>query len=364
MNAFVIMPFAPEFEEIYNLFIATTLIESGFEVSRADDILSQRNILEDIVRSIIDSDLIVADLTGKNPNVYYELGLAHALGKPVILLIQSIEDLPFDLRSYRVVTYNTHFASIQKAKKELLELATGVKTGSIPFGNPIRDFATDIISDNILRSKRKPTSEAADADMGFLDHMVEMEDGLGGIVTIVGHVTEFTGFLTGKVQETAERIGNLSSQHQQGNAKKIQALARSLGEIHSEYSEKMAVEIDNYSQLLGRLETSLEYVVSAHEILTEEQRKQLQEFLDSLAGAEEASLGGRESFSSLAETIEKLPNMERHLSQANLALSRQLRRFVENIDQTVAIISRARGVGERILRHSVIQDMPKESFPS
>jgi len=106
------MPFSADFDEIYNLFIASTLSEVGYEVFRADNIVSQRNILDDIIESIKDSDLIVADLTGSNANVYYELGIVHAFRKPVILLTQSISDLPFDLRSYRAIHYNTHFAAI------------------------------------------------------------------------------------------------------------------------------------------------------------------------------------------------------------------------------------------------------------
>lgn len=167
MKAFVIMPFAPDFDEIYNLFIATTLTDAGFEVFRADTILSQRNILEDVVSSIIESDLIVADLTGSNANVYYELGLAHALGKRVLLLTQSIEELPFDLRSYRVISYDTHFASIQKAKDELTALAIGARDGSIPFGSPIKDFALPVLRE--LTSYQKIVSDVTNehSDLGF-----------------------------------------------------------------------------------------------------------------------------------------------------------------------------------------------------
>ena len=60
--------------------------------------------------------------------------------KPVILLTQAIEDLPFDLRSYRVVSYDTHFAAIKSARSELISLAKGAVDGSVPFGNPVTDF--------------------------------------------------------------------------------------------------------------------------------------------------------------------------------------------------------------------------------
>ena len=94
--AFVIMPFEDQFTTVFSHFIKPILEELGFNVERADDIENQRNILRDIVENIHNSALIIADLTTANANVFYELGLAHALRKPVILMTQSIEEVPFD----------------------------------------------------------------------------------------------------------------------------------------------------------------------------------------------------------------------------------------------------------------------------
>ena len=96
---------------------------------RADDIRAHQNILKDIISALAESALIVADLTGSNPNVYYELGLAHAFRKRVILLTQQVDDLPFDLRSYRVIPYSTYFAEVAKAKS-LQEFPTSFWTSS------------------------------------------------------------------------------------------------------------------------------------------------------------------------------------------------------------------------------------------
>ena len=139
-NVFVLMPFDEEFDPVYKKFIKPVFEEAGFVVDRADDILSQQNILKDVLEGIHKSDLIVADLTGANPNVFYELGLAHALRKPVILITQSIEDVPFDLKSYRLLEYSTHFAKIEKARGQLLEYAKGSLAGNMPFGSPVTDF--------------------------------------------------------------------------------------------------------------------------------------------------------------------------------------------------------------------------------
>ncbi len=139
-KAFVIMPFEKGYDEIYALFIHETLVLAGYNVTRADDMKTCQNILKDIIHGIAYGDLIVADLSDSNPNVYYELGLAHTLGKPVILLTQNINEIPFDLRPYRIIPYGTHFAEMKTARGILLETAQGLLNGKIPFGNPISDF--------------------------------------------------------------------------------------------------------------------------------------------------------------------------------------------------------------------------------
>lgn len=72
---------------------------------KADDIFTPTAIMEDIWEYINKSRLIVADVTGKNPNVFYELGIAHTIGKDVIILTQNEDDVPFDLKHLRYIKY-------------------------------------------------------------------------------------------------------------------------------------------------------------------------------------------------------------------------------------------------------------------
>ena len=131
--AFVIMPFDDQFTTVFSHFIKPILEELGFNVERADDIENQRNILRDIVENIHNSALIIADLTTANANVFYELGLAHALRKPVILMTQSIEEVPFDLGPYRLLEYSTHFVEIEEAKENLTSYARGFRDRTTKF---------------------------------------------------------------------------------------------------------------------------------------------------------------------------------------------------------------------------------------
>ena len=104
-TALLLMPFAPEFEECDRDIFRPALAQLGYTVVRADELSGPRPIMDDLRRQICEADLLVAEMTGRNPNVFYELGLAHAIGKPVILVSQREEDVPFDLRHVRVLGY-------------------------------------------------------------------------------------------------------------------------------------------------------------------------------------------------------------------------------------------------------------------
>ena len=106
-SCFVVMPFASLFEREYTRVIKPAVESLGLECVRGDEIYSEQSIVQDIWKSLRTCRVIVAELSGRNPNVMYEVGLAHALGKPIILLTRNQEDVPFDLKSLRYVYYDT-----------------------------------------------------------------------------------------------------------------------------------------------------------------------------------------------------------------------------------------------------------------
>ena len=77
----------------------------GVTVRRADDFFTAHSVVQDIWKAIVSARLIVADCTDRNPNVFYEIGLAHTIGKSTILLTQREEDIPFDLQQRRYIAY-------------------------------------------------------------------------------------------------------------------------------------------------------------------------------------------------------------------------------------------------------------------
>ncbi|CAA6815189.1 MAG: Unknown protein [uncultured Sulfurovum sp.] len=103
---FTIMPYGDWFDIYYNEIYAPAINEAGLISKRADDLYRPSSIVHDIWQYTKECQLVLADLTGKNPNVLYELGLAHAIAKPVILIVESMEDIPYDLRALRIIEYN------------------------------------------------------------------------------------------------------------------------------------------------------------------------------------------------------------------------------------------------------------------
>lgn len=105
-TCFVLMPFGEWFDRYYKDIYVPAIKEAGFEPLRADSLFNSGSVIEQIWQQIRKAKVLLADLTGKNPNVFYELGLAHAARKPVVFVSGNIEDVPFDVRHLRVVTFD------------------------------------------------------------------------------------------------------------------------------------------------------------------------------------------------------------------------------------------------------------------
>jgi Lon protease-like protein len=117
--AFVLMPFTDRFRPVFENIVKPVIERFGLRGVRADDIYGPRPIMEDVWRSINEAQVIIADVTGKNPNVFYEVGLAHAIGKDVIIISQSLEDIPFDLRHLRCIIYLDSVAGFKQFERRL-----------------------------------------------------------------------------------------------------------------------------------------------------------------------------------------------------------------------------------------------------
>ncbi|MBL0269339.1 MAG: hypothetical protein IPP99_11900 [Chitinophagaceae bacterium] len=108
-SCFVMMPFAAPLGDYYSKIYEPAILKAGLTPIRADDdIFGTGKIIDQIWNGITSAKVLIAELTNRNPNVFYELGLAHALKKPVVLVSSNEEDVPFDLKHIRVIYYDKH----------------------------------------------------------------------------------------------------------------------------------------------------------------------------------------------------------------------------------------------------------------
>lgn len=100
------MPFSRDYKNTYDCAIRPGIIKAGAYCQRLDELIFAENMLEKIYNEINKADFILADLSTKNANVFYELGYAHALNKKVLLITDSDDDIPFDLKHYQYLHYD------------------------------------------------------------------------------------------------------------------------------------------------------------------------------------------------------------------------------------------------------------------
>jgi len=121
------MPFHPGFDAVYAT-LQRTIIAAGLRCRRADDIWENPLVIQDVVSLIDRSSIVICDCSTRNPNVFYEIGIAHTLGRETILITQSESDIPFDLRHLRYVHYLNNGEGLEalsaRLQPRLIELAS------------------------------------------------------------------------------------------------------------------------------------------------------------------------------------------------------------------------------------------------
>ncbi|HEX8194667.1 MAG TPA: hypothetical protein VF571_00530 [Pyrinomonadaceae bacterium] len=159
---FVLMPFSEDFGDIYEAGIKQACKDAGAYCERVDEQIFVEDILGRVYNQIAKADVIVAEMTGRNSNVFYETGYAHALNKRVILLTRSAEDIPFDLKHYPHIV---HGGKIAKLKSELearirwcienpKESLSSVDLGLQAFINGIALLSNPVIDISVKSEKR------------------------------------------------------------------------------------------------------------------------------------------------------------------------------------------------------------------
>lgn len=338
-KAFVVMPFGRDFDMVYNDLIRPAFESAGYQIARADNITNQRNILHDIVVGIQDSDVVVADLTEANPNVYYELGLAHGMERNVILISQDPSDAPFDLRSYRIFEYHTRYDRFVEAKARLDELAREVAAGKIGFGNPVSDYRPakhmrmPSASEEIATPETGRQKSDSDRQPGLLDSGVAIEEGFKKANKITARIGAHIIGLGSDIDARAPVLNAVSSA---GNIRGARNLLRTMSRSHRARTKDLHALNADLVRIWDEIRIALERVV-VHPGVPSNQRQEIVSMVQTLAVRAKT---GKESVFGLVEKMNSLPPLETMFDKTKEQLMDELLVFAATIEEVESVEGR------------------------
>ncbi len=364
MKAFVLMPFHPEFDELYSEVIKPALEDVGYAVSRADSPIDQQNILKHIVQAINEADLIIAELTTSNANVLYELGFCHGLDKPTVMLSQSMDDVPFDLRQYTVQLYDTDFRRIGELKARLSEIGAQWRDRGMTFDNPRSDFIASPLPLSISRrdSRTPPETEGEEPgdeadereeedeadegeEEGLLDFAHQGEQALGRTTRFFLTLTEDTQKLGEILTSSTAEADQLGQSPEPGSASRMHKLALRVAGAMNAYSQRVEEALPDLDEgIREQFRNTTAWVQLAQPASDEDigaLRKLRSTVAESLAANRanlEATRGFRESVSGLRQ------------AGISKAMSGASRRLCDNLDRVIAVLEEVEPLGQRLLR--------------
>lgn len=183
MKCFVLMPFGDrqsdparfrKMEDLYSEWIKPTVeslltpTEEKIACHRADKESGPGSIIEHVVESILTSDIVIADLTGRNPNVFYELGVRHAVREGTILIAEGVEHVPFDLRPLRTIIYEYTPSGMLAFRRDLENSIKTILSNPQKIDNPVRRFVLESARSSSKETRKDPVIEILQAEISSL----------------------------------------------------------------------------------------------------------------------------------------------------------------------------------------------------
>ena len=351
-SVFVLMPFSTAFEAVYHDLIQHALKNSHaatFVVNRADDFKHQHSILKDIISGIFHSDLIIADLTDNNANVYYELGLAHAFNKPVILLTQTIEHISFDVRQYRILEYSTHFRDFVRAREQLTSLVSAFAGSNLQFGNPVSEYLPEYTAPSTQTDSDYVLQDIVDDHVNFLRTIESITNTFNKLSISTSDLHRYVETdLYEPVSSAARDLQNILS-HALGISDADLELARGittditgvlemgtmrLAIANAQYRHS-AIVIENSIGTINELADRMEWAKD-----TSEMTAAVNGQCDAMRVIRSDATQLRRLLVTLGEQQNSLPKFERGLAQAIESQGGEIEGLCRLLDRSVAIVTR------------------------
>ncbi|MGP3966471.1 hypothetical protein [Streptomyces sp. 6N223] len=328
--------------DTYEKIILPACAKHGIHSLRADEIAQTGEITEQIHRHLVNDDIVIADVTGGNPNVMYELGIRHLLGKPTVHVGEAGE-LPFDIAPIRTITFKRTRSGIVDARNELAEtLARGIQDGFDLF-SPARILLAMRATEQAPGPDAEPDAEAeADDDAhGLMDRFAQVEEQMGAMQADMEEITGSIQLIGEKSKGFGPDFERLS---QSGSSmSEYLTVAKRYALAITEPSARLKAVVERFAGRMADIDVAMNAALDflqavPPELRGEEDRK----FLLDIIGMSAEAAGYAESLRDVGSKITRLTTMSRQLRGPGRDIITALSDFGDALERVAQWERRAR----------------------
>ena len=344
---FVIMPFKEDILALYEKLKSD--FEHDFMFTNAGDLDNQQNILRDIVEGISQADIIIADLTGLNPNVFYELGLAHAMNKKVIIISQDLGELPFDIKSYRTVEYSLIFHKLPVFLNELKKLLFGAMDNSLKFGNPVSDFVPDFFTKHSSTTDVSATTESNkqsddngndDEGKGYLDYISDIIENSSGIKEEIDAMGIDMKDMSNSISQTTNEINRVKAQSGSADPSFVRNICRKLAGPIESSAERIQKHVSAVTAHWAVVENSYLGLLDNQFVRSKENLKDIEDSTTQLAELRDTIKETDSKIDNFICVLRTSVGVERRLTKAITKLIAELESYLSMTDTMSSSVER------------------------
>ncbi|MFJ3672740.1 hypothetical protein ACIPSE_40405 [Streptomyces sp. NPDC090106] len=311
---------------------------------RADGIAHAGDINEQICRYVVESDLVVADVSGGNPNVMYELGLRHITGKPTIH-IGEVGQLPFDIASIRTIHYERTGSHLAGARKEIESaLEAGLREGFelLTPARVLRGLQAGVGPDPASETDEGGKREDEDSP-GLLDDFAVIEDGLAEMDADMEAITKTIETIGALTEQSSTEMGDLSQANAPASAQ-LAAVARYAETISAPASELNTVAAA-FAERMVTLDSGVRAALGLIEMTPPDERGEgTEEFLEQLMSLDEAAQEGLAQIGSFGTSAVGMLRVSRYLRKPVKEISGAVKQLTSAISRMGEWAAKARAL--------------------
>lgn len=337
---FMIMPFEDEFFEVYEMLKIE--FEEQFDFTNAGEEGNQQNILKDIIQPIFEADIVIADLTGTNANVMYELGLAHAFNKKTIVITKDeMSDLPFDLKQYRAKDYTTHFKKFAELVEYLKINLAGAISGNVSYSNPVKDFLSlQKIEIKNWFDETLPIAIENSTDKGFLDFLADIEDDANKLSSNIEEMSKDMNNMSEGISKSTSEIERVNSAGGSGTASFIRKEAKKAAKYVDIFSSNLRSHNKTMSVLWDEIEKNTLGLLENKFASVGDNKSHLIKYLESLYTMKNAIDANKTSVEGLKNSMHNNIGLERSMNQAIRFVEGDLSTYLDITDRMSSSITK------------------------